>query len=557
MPEQQISAQGSAAASLLTGDAGTELQRLIGETSKQLGPIIDQEQDKTQKMVDDLVSVVLKGKLIKGDLYKRISQAIAWLDKRLTDQVNVIIHHPEFQAMESAWTGLKYLVDRKPPGQQVQVRVLNISKKDLSDMMARYSADSGPTGWTQSPLFKQVFNLRFDMPGGNPFGCLVGDYQFDKSPPDIGLLGKLSAICGAAHSPFISAAAPGLVGLKSWREMPNIAELEAKMSTPEYAAWNSLRESPDSRFLSLTLPRFMGRLPYGKDKNPVNGFNFEEDLRPADLGKWSAKTECLAGQFAEHEGKVWRALRNNTNVAPGSSPETWEEQTEKLPLMSRHDNYCWANAAYPMAANIMNTFFDTGFCTAIRGIEGGGKVEGLPIDTFPTDDGGVDAKCPTEVAISQSKEAELSNLGFMPLSHWQNTDYAAFVGGQTVQKPAEYSTALATDNAKLSARLPYVFLLSRFSHYLKKMIYEWVGTNKERAQLEQELNEWIMLYASAPNSAEDIKQEKPLADARIEVKELEGQPGQYEAFAYLRPHIQLESVTVNLGVVSKVPGGGA
>jgi type VI secretion system protein ImpC len=422
-------------------------------------------------------------------------------------------------------------------------------------MLSRFSAESGQTGWTESPLFKQVFNLRFDMPGGNPFGCMVGDYQFDKFPPDITLLGRLSAICGAAHMPFISAASPNLLSLKSWREMPNIAELEAKMSTPEYASWNSLRQSPDSRYLALTLPRVLSRLPYGKDKNPVDGFNFEEDLRPPALGKWSARMEYLAGQFTEHDGKLWRALRNNSNAAPEASPTEWEEHKEALPPLTRHDNYAWANAAYPMASNIMNTFFDTGFCTAIRGVESGGKVEGLPIDTFPTDDGGIDAKCPTEVAISQRKEAELSNLGFMPLSHWQNTDFAAFVGGQTVQKPQEYETAVATDNAKLSARLPYVFMLSRFAHYLKKMIYEWVGSNRERAQLEKELNEWIMLYASAPTSAEDVKQQKPLADARIEVKEIEGEPGKYEAFAYLRPHIQLESVTVNLGVVSKLPGG--
>jgi len=284
------------------------------------------------------------------------------------------------------------------------------------------------------------------------------------------------------------------------------------MSTPPYAAWNSLRQSEDSRYLALTLPRMLARMPYGKDKNQVDGFAFEEDLRPVPGAEWSV------GE-------------------------------------TKHDNYTWANAAYAMAANIANAFHDTCFCVAIRGVEGGGKVEGLPIDTFPTDDGGVDAKCPTEVAISQSTEAELSNLGFMPLSHWQNTDFAAFVGGQTVQKPQEYDKAVATENAALSARLPYVFMVSRFAHYLKKMIYEWVGTTMERDELEWELNDWIMGYASDPTSAPKIKQNKPLAEARIDVKEIEGRPGYYEAFAYLRPHIQLEGVTVNLGVVSKLPKG--
>jgi type VI secretion system protein ImpC len=253
-------------------------------------------------------------------------------------------------------------------------------------------------------------------------------------------------------------------------------------------------------------------MPYGTVKNPVDGFSFEEDLRPVPGAEWSA---------------------NET----------------------KHDNYIWANAAYAMAANIAKTFHETCFCTAIRGVDAGGKVEGLPIDTFPTDDGGEDSKCPTEVAISQSREAELGNLGFMPLSHWQNSDWAAFVGAQTVQKPQQYENPRATENAELSARLPYVFMVSRFSHYLKKMLYEWVGTNRPREQLETELNDWIKLYATAANSAEDEKQRKPLEDARIIVEEVEGKPGYFHASAYLKPHIQLEGVSVDLGVVSRLPGG--
>jgi type VI secretion system protein ImpC len=510
MAEQQVPTPAAAAPAPPSADASALTQQLIEQTSGKLETLIEKEKDETKALVDNLVNVVLRGKLVKGDIFKRLHQAIAWLDKRLTDQVNVIIHHPDFRALEGAWRGLKYLVDHKPPGKHVQVHVLNLTKKELSDTLEKFSADSGQTGWPQSPIFKQVFSQRFDMPGGNPFGCLVGDYYFDKSPPDINLLKRLAQVCGAAHAPFITASSPKLLSLKSWRDLPDPAELEAKMSTPDYAAWNSLRESDDSRYLALTLPRMLARLPYGEGKNPVDGFNFEEDLRPAETAEYAA------GE-------------------------------------TKHDNYCWANSAYAMAANILNTFHDTCFCTAIRGVEGGGKVEGLPIDTFPTDDGGIDAKCPTEVAISQSREAELGNLGFMPLSHWQNTDYAAFVGGQTAQKPTQYETAEATANAELSARLPYVFLVSRFSHYLKKMIYEWVGTNKERDQLERELNEWIMLYASAPTSAEDVKRAKPLAEAKIVVKEIAERPGYYEAYAYLRPHIQLEGVTVDLGVVSKLP----
>ena len=470
----------------------------------------DKDKERLRQTVDDILMLVLQGQTVPGDLIKRINYAIAWIDKRLSDMVNAVIHHPEFRALEGAWRGVKYLVDHKPPGEHLQIFVMSISKKELGDVFEKYSAESGQTGWTQSPIFKQVFTNRFDSPGANPFGCLVGDYQFDKSAPDVKLLTRLSQVCGAAHAPFITAASPKLLGLKSWQELPVPAELEAKMTTPDYASWNSLRQMDDSRYLALTMPRFLSRLPYSSENNPVDGFNFEEDLRPIATADYSA------GE-------------------------------------TRHDNYCWANSAYAMAANIVNCFHDTCFCTAIRGVEGGGKVEGLPIDTFPTDDGGMDAKCPTEVAISQSREAELGNLGFMPLSHWQNTDFAAFVGAQTAQKPQKYETAQATANAELSARLPYVFLVSRFAHYMKKMIYEWVGTNREREQLEIELNDWIRTYTTSELSAEDEKRKKPLADAKITVTEDEERPGYYHSECFLRPHIQLEGVTVDLGVVSRLP----
>ncbi len=521
MPEQNQATAPAPSAPEATADASQETQRLIEnlgndrqqavETLSRLFELEDQQKKRMEQTVDDYVRNLLTGQTIKGDLVKQLKFAVARIDKQLSDYVNAIIHHPDFRALEGAWRGLKYLVDRKPPGQHLQIRFMNISKKELGDVLEKYSAESGQTGWTQSRIFKQIFSERFDMPGGNPFGCMVGDYQFTKTQPDVQLLQRMAAICSAAHCPFISAANPSLLSLKSWRDMPDIAELDAKMSTPDYAAWNSLRQSEDSRYLALTLPRMLARLPYGQGKIEVDGFAFEEDLRPVKGAEWSANE-------------------------------------------SKHDNYIWANAGYAMAANIAKAFHETGWCTAIRGVEGGGKVEGLPIDTFPTDDGGIDSKCPTEVAISQSKEAELSNLGFMPLSHWQNTDFAAFVGGQTVQKPQQYDNPRATENAELSARLPYVFMVSRFSHYLKKMLYDWVGTNLPREQLERELNAFVKLYATSANSAEDEKRRKPLEDARIEVEEVEGKPGYFHAKAYLKPHIQLEGVNVDLGVVSRLPG---
>jgi type VI secretion system protein ImpC len=462
--------------------------------------------------LQDLVVRLLQGKLVKGSLFKRIDQAIASLDKMLSDQVNEIMHHADFRRLEGSWRGLKHLVDNTITGQHVKIRVMNVTKAEVASSLDRFSAESGQSGWMQSPIFKQVFENRFNQPGAEPFGCLVGDYQFDASPGDIQLMSRMAKICSAAHSPLLAAAAPKMMGLKSWEDLPNPASLAKKMETDDYAGWRTLRQSEDSRYLALTLPRFMARLPYGADTVPVEGFNFEEDLRPT----------------------VDEAAAN--------------------PNGSAHDKYVWANSAYAMAVNVARAFYDTGFCVAIRGVESGGKVEGLPIHTFRREDGGVDSKCPTEVSVSQSLEAQCSRLGFMPLSHYTGTDYAAFIGGQTAQKPAEYpGNDDATANAELSARLPYVFLLSRFAHYLKKMIYDWVGSPMSREQLEDALNGFAKNYTSASTAAEDVKEKKPFKEARIEVEEVAGKPGYYQAKAYLVPHIQLEGVAVDLGVVEKLP----
>lgn len=518
MPDPETSAAANTATESVAQDGTNLLEDILKndpslkEDIENLGKTLNPNSDvsKTQTLVEALVQSVLEGKLVDGGFFKRVDSAISRIDDLLSKQVNAVIHHPDFRALEGAWRGLEYVIKSKPPGQHLKVSVLNISKDELGKTLEKFSAEAGQVAWDQSPIYKQIHEQRFDTPGGEPFGCMIGDFQFDKSAPDISMLKRLSTICGASHMPFISAASPKLLGLDSWQELPNPAELAAKMATPEYAGWNSLRQLEDARYLSLTLPRYLSRLPYSTANNPVDGFKFEEDLKPTPNAEW-----------AENE--------------------------------SPHDNYCWANAAYPMAVNIMNAFHDTGFTVAIRGLEGGGKVEDLPIDTFPTDDGGIDAKCPTEVAISQRRESELGKLGFMPLSHWAGSDFAAFVGAQTVQKPVKYSTPEATENAELSARLPYVFMVSRFSHYLKKMIYDWVGSNREEDELNKELNAWIKNYTSAKDSAPRIKKEKPLAEAQIDVVPVEGQPGYYQAAAYLRPHIQLEGVDVDLGVVSKLP----
>ena len=347
-----------------------------------------------------------------------------------------------------------------------------------------------------------MYEEEFGQFGGEPFGCLVGDYYFDQSPPDVELLGEMSKIAASAHAPFITGGSPTLMQMSSWQELANPRDLSKIFLTPEYAAWRSLRESDDARYIGLCMPRFLARTPYGAKTNPVEAFNFEEDTGTAD-----------------------------------------------------HSRYAWANAAYAMAVNINRSFKSYGWCTRIRGIESGGSVEGLPTHTFPTDDGGVDMKCPTEIAISDRREAELAKNGFMPLVHRKNSDFAAFIGAQSLQKPAEYDDPDATANANLAARLPYLFACCRFAHYLKCIVRDKVGSFKERDDMERWLNKWIMNYVDGDpaNSSETTKSQKPLAAAEVVVAEDPANPGYYSSKFFLRPHYQLEGLSVSLRLVSKLP----
>ncbi len=387
-------------------------------------------------------------KLISGDVLGSIEGMIAEIDKKLSEQVNAILHHNDFQKLESAWRGLHYLVNNTETDEQLKIKVMNISKADLGRTLKRYKG----TAWDQSPIFKKIYEEEFGTFGGNPFGCLVGDYYFDQSPPDVELLGEMAKVSASALSPFIAAASPTVMQMGSWQELANPRDLTKIFGTPEYAAWRSLRESEDARYLGLCMPRFLSRLPYGAKTSPVDEFNFEEETAGGD-----------------------------------------------------HSKYTWTNAAYAMAVNINRSFKLYGWCSRIRGIESGGAVEGLPTHTFPTDDGGVDMKCPTEIAISDRREAELAKNGFMPLVHKKNSDFAAFIGAQSLQKPFEYDDPDATANANLSARLPYMFACCRFAHYLKCIGRDKVGSFKERADMEKWLNNWIMNYVDGDpaNSSEN------------------------------------------------------
>ncbi|MFK7853269.1 MAG: type VI secretion system contractile sheath large subunit [Granulosicoccus sp.] len=435
--------------------------------------------------------------LISDDARSTIESIIAQIDQKLTEQVNLIMHHEEFTKLEGAWRGLHHLVNNTETDEMLKIRVMNVEKKELGKTFKKFKGVS----WDQSPLFKKIYGAEYDQLGGEPYGCLVGDYHFDHSAPDVEILNGMKQVSAAAHAPFLTGADPSVLQMESWDELSNPRDLTKIMGTPEYAAWNSMRDSDDAKYLGLCMPRFLSRVPYGANTDPVEEFDFEED------------------------------------TSAGS------------------DNYVWANSAYAMAVNVNRSFKEYGWCSRIRGVESGGAVEGLPVHTFPSDDGGVDMQCPTEVSIGDRREAELAKNGFMPLLHRKNTDTAAFIGAQSLQRPAEYEDPDATANANLAARLPYLFATCRFAHYLKCMVRDKVGSFKEREDMQLFLQNWITQYVDGDpaNSGEITKAKKPLAAAEVVVEEVEGNPGYYTSKFFLRPHYQLEGLSVSLRLVSKLP----
>ena len=436
--------------------------------------------------------------LIGKDVTKSINAMIAAIDEKLTAQLNLILHNPDFQKLEGAWRGLHYMVNNTESDEHLKIRVMNISKLELGKTLKRFKG----AAWDQSPLFKKVYEEEYGQFGGEPFGAIVGDYHFDQSPPDVELLGEMAKIAASAHAPFLTGAGPSLMQMESWQELANPRDLTKIFSTPEYAGWRSLRESDDSKYLGMCMPRFLARTPYGAKTNPVEEFDFEEDTAGAD-----------------------------------------------------HSKYAWANAAYAMATNINRSYKQYGWGSRIRGIESGGAVENLPLHTFPTDDGGVDQKCPTEIAISDRREAELSKAGLLSLIHRKNSDFAAFIGAQSLNKPTEYDDPDATANANLAARLPYLFACNRFAHYLKCIVRDKIGSFKEKDEMQRWLNKWILNYVDGDpvNSSEETKARRPRVAAEVVVEEIEGNPGYYSSKFFLRPHYQLEGLTVSLRLVSKLP----
>jgi type VI secretion system protein ImpC len=386
---------------------------------------------------------------------------------------------------------------------QLKLKVLNCSKRDL------FKDVDKAVEFDQSQIFKKLYENEFGSPGGEPYGALIGDYEFTNHPEDIDLLGKMSNVAAAAFCPFISASSPSLFGFESFTELSKPRDLEKIFDTVEYTKWKSYRnDNPDSRFVVLTMPRVLSRLPYGANTKPVEEFGFEE---------------------AESDAKG-----------------------RHKPM--KHEDYTWMNASYVLGARLTDAFAKYGFCTAIRGAEGGGKVEGLPAHIFTSDDGDPDLKCPTEIGITDRRENELSKLGFLPLCHYKNTDYSVFFGAQTTQKPLKYDRPEATANAAISARLPYIMASSRFAHYLKVIARDKIGSFMEVEDCQAWLERWIANYVSAdPKPSQEAKARYPLREAKIEVKEIPGKPGSYNAIAWLRPWLQLEELTTSLRMVARIP----
>lgn len=469
-----------------------------------IGATKQTESDRARELIRTLADEAMKGTVTwNKNLTITFRQAIAQIDKLISTQLSEIMHQEEFQKLEGSWRGLHHLISNSETSATLKIRMLNMNKTELHKDLSK------AVEFDQSQVFKKIYESEFGTAGGEPYGAVIGDYEFTNHPNDIETLSLMSNVAAAGFCPFISAGGSGLFGFDDWTELSKPRDLEKVFESLEYTKWRSFRESEDSRFVTLTMPRVLARLPYGQATRPVEEFGFEE--------------------FEVDEG---------TGMA----------------VKPDHEDYCWMNAAYVMGSRMTNAFAKYGFCTAIRGAEGGGKVEGLPAHIFQSDDGDPDLKCPTEIGITDRREAELSKLGFLPLCHYKNTDYAVFFGAQTCQRPKIYDNPDATANAAISARLPYMMATSRFAHYLKVMARDKIGSFMEAEDVEHWLNRWILNYVNASEGGgQEIRAKFPLADARVQVREIPGRPGSYNAIAWLRPWLQMEELTTSLRLVAKIP----
>jgi type VI secretion system protein ImpC len=452
--------------------------------------------DRGKDLVANFVNQVLEGSMtVSKDAEAMINARIAQIDHLISLQLNEVMHHEAFQKLEGTWRGLKYLLNQSETGEGLKIKIFNAGKKELLKDLQRAPE------FDQSALFKKVYEEEFGVFGGAPFGALIGDYHFGKGPEDLETIERISQVAAAAHAPFLTGADPQFFNLDGYTSLDAPRDLAKVFDTTEYAKWKSFRASEDSRYVGLALPRVLARLPYGKSTVPVDAFAYEESVDGTD-----------------------------------------------------HSKYCWMNAAWALGARLTQAFSLYGWCASIRGVEGGGLVQGLPVHNFYTDEGDIAMKCPTEVPITDRREKELADLGFIPLVHCKGTDYAAFFSVQSAQKPKVYDKDAANANARLSAQLPYILACSRFAHYLKAMMRDKVGSFMSRSDCEAWLNQWIINYVSPDDQASPAtKASKPLREARIDVVEVPGKPGVYRAVAFLRPHFQLDELSVSLRLVAELP----
>ena len=488
MADETKAAEGSAETKELT-----LLERVVQEGKMARD---ENQQPHAQNLVAEFVNQILDEQMtISSDTVAGIEARIAQIDELLSNQLNQILHTEEYQQLEASWRGLNYRVMNTETGTQLKLRLLNITKKELLTDLEK------ATEFDQSTLFKKVYEEEYGTFGGNPYSSLVADYFFTRHPQDMALLEKLSNVAAAAHAPVITGASPRLFDMDSFTELGQPRDLAKIFESSELIKWRSFRDSEDSRYVTLTLPHILLRLPYGPETQPVEEFNYVEDVDGTD-----------------------------------------------------HGRYLWGNAAWALAQRVTNAFALYGWTAAIRGVEGGGLVQGLPTHTFKTDEGDIALKCPTEIAITDRREKELDSLGFVALCHCKGTDYAAFFGGQTAQKAKVYDTDEANANARISALLPYILAASRFAHYLKVICRDKIGSFMTAENVATYLNRWIGNYVLARDDAgQDLKAKSPLRQARVDVRDVPGRPGSYNAIVFLRPHFQLEELTTSIRLVAELP----
>lgn len=491
--ENELDASGAGSAT--TTAELSLLDRIVQEGKMAVDP---SQGGYAKKMLGQLATQILdegmKTSPNKG-VVSAINERVAEIDKILSDQLNAIMHHESFQALEGSWRGLHDMVFGTQTSSRLKLRLLNVSKKDLlKDLESAVDHD-------MSVLFKQIYEAEYGTFGGHPYSVLIGDYEFGRHPQDIALLERLSKVAAAAHAPFLSAVAPSMFDMASYTELGVPRDLTKVFESAELAGWRSFRDSEDSRYVALVMPRYTARLPYGAKTVPVENFNFEEDVDGTD-----------------------------------------------------HSKYLWANSAYQLGLRITDAFAKYGWSTAIRGVEGGGKVTGMSAHAFKTSEGDVALKCPTEVLITDRREKELNDLGFISIVNSKGSDFAAFFGGQTVNKPKLYNKDEANANAALSSRLPYVLAASRFAHYLKVIVRDKIGSFQTRTDVEAYLNNWISGYVLLnPSAPQETKARFPLGEARVDVTEVAGKPGAYQATVFLKPHFQMEELTASVRLVASLP----